>query len=209
VKRLCTVIVAVLAALAVVGTAAANSRTVPDAGGDTKGSHWPGPGFVWAQSGQCRGSWMSTETGSCGENDYFENQGPLLDIVSASHGHRGNLLRHKITFRRNVANGIVDRTRGGEISLYFSTDRDAAFERRLDFKLRRGSMAATMRGTGRTVAVTRPNRKTVEVAFPRSLLGRNVRTYRWFAFSGIVCKRRYQLCGDRSPATALVAHRVG
>jgi hypothetical protein len=208
-NRLSLLLVAVLVALVAVGSAGANARTVRDARGDTKGSHWPGPGFVWAQAGSCRGSWMSTETGSCGENDYFENAGPLLDIVSVSHGHRGALLRHRITMARNWGNAVLDRVRGGELSVYVSTDGDAAFERRLDFHVRRGKLVATMRGSGRTVPATRPNRKTVEVAFPRAALGRGVRAYRWFAFSGIVCKRRYQLCGDRSPAGALVAHRVG
>ena len=209
-KRLTIVLGVFLLAVSVTGSALAGSRTVRDPRGDTKGSHWPGPGFYWATSGPCRGSWTSKATGSCGENDYFENAGPLLDLTSVAHGHRGSSVTHRLTFTRNVGTGLLSRERGGQISIYFSTDRDAAFERRLDFYVRRGKFAALMKNAaGRTVGspvVTKPNAKTLQVAFAPQSLGPGVRSYRWFAFSGIRCNRRYDACGDRS--AGLVTHAL-
>jgi hypothetical protein len=47
---------------------------------------------------------------------------------------------------------------------------------------------------------------TLEAAFSRDLLGAGVGAYRWFAFAGVDCRRRYDLCGDRAPR-GLLAHR--
>jgi hypothetical protein len=54
VKRLLSILSLVVLALAVVEPAAADSRTVRDARNDFKGSHWPGPGYEWAQAGPVR-----------------------------------------------------------------------------------------------------------------------------------------------------------
>jgi hypothetical protein len=192
-----------LLALVVVASAQADSRTISDRRGDTKGSHWPGPGYVWATEGQCAGFWMNTSTGSCsGEGDYFENAGPRLDITSVFRGHRGRSLVHRLSTSRRWANTILSGSTGGQISFYFDTDSDAAVERRVDVVLVRGKLK--VRNAGRAATARRPNRRTVEVAFPRSLLrGQHVE---WFAFAGIQCRRNYDLCGDR---TRLAAHHLG
>ena len=196
-----------LVALVVTAPASADSRTVGDARGDTKGSHYPGAGYVWSPQLGC---WVR-DVQECGENDYFENMGPRLDIASVSHGHRGKLVVHRITMTRNWSNVLLSSAQRGQMSLYFNLDRDAAFERRLDLYLRGGKAAGIMRAGSRSVGsvtVTRPNAKTVELRFLRSALSARPVTYRWFAFAGVACKRQYDRCGDRSPNGALLAHRV-
>jgi hypothetical protein len=206
-KGLLVVLGVVLLALGVVSGAAADSRGASDPRNDTKGSHWPGPGYTWSRDG----CWVTAASPTCGEGDYFEDEGPLFDIASIRHGHRGAQIVHRVTMVRNWGNALLAAGRRGQISLYFNLDRDAVFERRLDLYLRRGKPAAIMRAGSRSVGsavVTRPNRKAVEVRFPRGLLGRRALTYRWFAFSGIGCSRKYDRCGDRSPGASLLSHRV-
>jgi hypothetical protein len=205
VKRSILVFSALLAALVVVPAAAANTRSVADPRNDFRGSGWPGPGWTWSQQLGC---WVTQTTPTCGEGDYFENAGGLLDITGVRHGHRGALLTHRISFARNVGPTTLTE-REGQISLYFSTDRDAAFERRLDIVARgRGFRGVMRNAAGRSmgnVTVTRPNGRSLEARFARSLLGAGVTAYRWFAFAGVDCRRRYDLCGDRAPR-GLLAH---
>jgi hypothetical protein len=155
---------------------------------------------------------VDTRTGSCGEGDYAQDDGPLLDLVSISQSRSGATLTHRLTMRKNWATSLLSPERKGQISLYVSTDRDAKFERRLDLYLRRGKLAAIMRNDlGRSVGTStakRIGRNGVQVSFNRSLLGAGVKTYRWFAFSGIGCKRRYDLCGDRAPNASLASARA-
>jgi hypothetical protein len=205
------IVLVALLGLVAVSSAQADSRKVKDPRGDTKGSHWPGPGFVWATSGPCTGSWMSTATGSCAEADYFENAGPLLDITSVSHGHRRTSVVHRLSTARAWKSSIFSATRGGQASFYFDTDGDAAFERRIDVYFQRGKLRAVLRNaSGRTVAriaATHPDRRTVEVSFRRSLLpGAHIE---WFAFAGIQCKRKFNACGDRSPGNRMIGHHLG
>lgn len=212
VKRLLSVLPFVALSFAVAQPAAADSRTVRDQRNDFKGSHWPGPGYEWAKTGKCAGNWMHVESRECADASYFENLGVLLDIASVGHGHKGRQVTHRLAMYRAWNKSLLSRFDSGQISFYFSTNRDAAFERRLDVILRSGKLTGVMRNKrGRAVgrfAASRPNSKSVEVAFPRRLLGRGVRSYRWFAFAGIHCKRKYDLCGDRSPGNALVPHRL-
>jgi hypothetical protein len=211
VKRVSIVLGVFLVALAAVPAAAADARNSSDPRRDFKGSHWPGRGSVWSASGGC---WADAQTLACDpEFVYFENAGGLLDIVSVRHGHRGRLLTHRATVSRRWEASLLSRQTGGQISFYFSTDRDAAFERRLDVvRQGRAGLRGVMRNAqGRsvgTVTATRPNRSSVELAFARSLLGRGVRSYRWFAFAGVECRRAYSACGDRSPGASLVRHRI-
>jgi hypothetical protein len=199
----------VLAALVLAAPAAADSRTARDPVGDTKGSHYPGPPYVWSSAHDC---WVTKAVQECGEFDYFEYVGWRLDIASVSHAHSGRSVVHRVTMARKWQSNELGSGRGGQISLYFNLDRDGALERRLDLYLRRGKAAGIMRAGSRSVgsvSVTRPNAKTVEVRFPRTSLGAGRVTYRWFAFAGIQCKRKYDRCGDRSPNGALVTHRLG
>jgi hypothetical protein len=204
VKRSILVLPLFLAMLAVAQPALASTRSVADPRRDFKGSGWPGPGWTWSQQ---RGCWVRASMPECGEGDYFENAGALLDITGIRHGHRGALLTHRISFVRNVGPATLTE-REGQVSFYFSTDRDAAFERRLDIVARGRGFRGVMRSSaGRSVGTTtvvRPNGRSLEARFSRSLLG--ARSYRWFAFAGIDCRRRYDVCGDRAPR-ALLAHR--
>lgn len=207
-KRLIPVVVLISAALALAGVASADSRTVNDGRGDTRGSHYPGAPYVWSSEHDC---WVTKEVQECGENDYFDYVGHLLDIASVAQGHKGKLVVHRVTMARTWRNSLLGAANRGQISLYFNLDRDAAFERRLDVYLRRGKPAGIMRAGSRSVGsvqVSRPNAKTVEVRFARTALGRGPLTYKWFAFAGIACKRTHDRCGDRSPNAALVAHRL-
>lgn len=204
-------VLAALLALVAVQAAGANTRTVSDPRNDAKGSHYPGPAFYWATTGACAAQWTTVATNGCGDNSYSENQGGLLDLASARHGHgaRGMLV-HRLTWHRAWRNSLL--TQGAQISLYITTDGDAAFERRIDVGLQRGRPVAIVRnGSGRTVgrgAVTRANLKTAQITFARSLLGPGQHT-QWFAFSGIKCKGAYNACGDRSPGGSLVTHHLG
>ncbi len=210
-KRASVVLGVFLVALAAVPAAAADSRGAGDPRRDFKGSHWPGPGSVWSSSERC---WADAQTRVCDpETIYFENAGGLLDIVSVRHAHRGRLLTQRLTVARRWDPGLLSRARGGQISFYFSTDRDAALERRLDVVPQgRAGLRGVMRNArGRTVGTataTRPNRYSVELAFARRLLGSGVESYRWFAFAGVECGRAYDACGDRAPGARLIAHRL-
>jgi hypothetical protein len=205
-------VLAVVLVACVLGVAATAARTSADPRRDTKGSYWPGPGFVWGTSGPCAGIWIDTRTGSCGEGGYVEDEGPLLDLVKIAQSRSGATLTHALTMRKNWVTTLLSTARQGQISLYFSTDKDKAFERRLDLYLRRGKLAAIMRNAkGRSVgtpSAKRVGRNGVSVSFNRSLLGAGVRSYRWMAFSGIGCKRKYDLCGDRAPDASLASARA-
>lgn len=204
-KRLLFLLPLLVAVLAAAQPALAGTRSVSDPRRDFKGSGWPGRGWTWSQQ---QGCWVSARMPECGEADYFENAGGLLDIRGIRHGHRGALLTHRVSFARNVGPATLTQ-REGQISFYFSTDRDAAFERRLDIVAHgRGFHGVMRNAAGRSVgrtSVVRPSRRSVEARFSRSLLGTRG-AYRWFAFAGIDCRRRYAVCGDRAPR-ALLAHR--
>jgi hypothetical protein len=207
VRRLLPFLALAVASAAVATPAVADTRTAKDPRRDTKGSHYPGKPYVWSAAHGC---WVTEEVQECGENDYFENAGPLLDLASLSHGHRGAQLVHRVAMARNWKNALLSPGRGGQISLYFDVNQNAAFERRLDVFLRKGKLAAAMRAGSRTVAtpvVTRPNAKTIEIRLTRASLG-GPRTYKWFAFAGVACKREHDRCGDRSPNGGLLAHRL-
>ena len=193
----------------VLGAATALAAASADPPRDTKGSYWPGPGFVWGTSGPCAGIWVDTRTGSCGEGGYVEDAGPLLDLVKIAQSRAGATLTHTLTMRKNWPTALLSTARKGQISLYISTDKDKAFERRLDLYLKSGKLAAVMRNAaGRSVgtpSAKRVGKNGVSMSFNRSLLGAGVRSYKWMAFSGIGCKRRYDLCGDRAPNASLAS----
>ncbi|MDQ3867395.1 MAG: hypothetical protein M3304_11350 [Actinomycetota bacterium] len=210
-KRISTVLGVFFVALVAVPTVPATTRSVADPRGDFKGSDWPGPGTAWSVS---QGCWVSTQTGTCDPSSvYFENAGGLLDIVRVRHGHRARLLTHRLVAARRWDARLLSREIGGQISFYFNTDRDRAFERRLDVVRRGSALRGIMRNArGRrvgTATARRPTRASVELAFPRRLLGHRVRRYRWFAFAGVKCRRAYNRCGDRAPNARLTAHRLG
>jgi hypothetical protein len=137
---------------------------------------------------------------------------PGLDIASIRDGHRARLLAHRLTTYGPWKGALL--ANRGQISFYFDTDNDSALERRLDVGYTRGRLSAVMKdsrgrfvGTGR---VERPNRHAVVVRFARSLLRPGIRSYRWFAFSGLRCRHRYKACGDTAPnGGSLITTRLG
>jgi hypothetical protein len=205
VRRFLFLLPVLVAVLAAAQPALANTRSAADPRRDFKGSGWPGRGWTWSQQ---QGCWVSARMPECGEGDYFENLGGLLDITGIRHGHRAGLLTHRVSFVRNVARATLTQ-RDGQITFYFSTDRDAAFERRLDIVAQgRGYRGVMRNSAGRSVGTTsvvRPSGRSFEARFSRALLGTRG-AYRWFAFAGADCRRRYDVCGDRAPR-ALLAHR--
>ena len=107
--------------------------------------------------------------------------------------------------------------RGNFINFFFDTDRDPGFERRLNIDLRRGELRARMqiwRRNGRAIqtlgraTLWRPDRRSVTVAFPRTLLGMRVTRYAWIGYSVFGIKGQgacglngdvYAPCTDRFP----------
>ena len=125
----------------------------------------------------------------------------VLDIASIRDGHRPRLLVHRLTTYTRWRGALL--ANRGQISFYFDTDNDSTLERRLDVGYARGRLLAVMKDSrGRFVGtgqVERPSRRTVVVLFARSLLRPGIRSYRWFAFSGLRCRHRYKACGDTAP----------
>jgi hypothetical protein len=203
------VLAVLITLLALAPAATANTRNVSDPRNDYKGSGWPGAGWTWSDELDC---WITAGMTGCGEGVYFENQGGRLDIASAGHGHSGrSSLVHRLAMHRAWQPSIL--RQGGQIRFYVTTDGDAAWERRVDLGVRRGTLTAFVRnGRGRLVGrgtVTRPNRRSARITFARSLLGRNVHHTEWLAFAGVSCKGKYNLCGDRTPRSSLVVHHLG
>ena len=211
-KRFFVVIGVVLVALATALPALAGTRAVSDPQRDFKGSHWPGGNTVWSHAKHC---WVEAGATECHPDSvYFENLGGRLDITSARHGHtRAGLLTQRVTVSRRWQPSLLGPEWGGQISFFITTDADAAWERRLDVVVSRNRLRGVMRnargGAVGNGAVSRPDGRSVQVAFARRLLGRGVRSYRWLAFAGVQCRRKYDVCGDRAPGASLVRHRLG
>ena len=125
----------------------------------------------------------------------------VLDLAAVGQGQRDGSLVHTVTTYERWRPALL--SRGGEISLYFDTNADGTVDRRLDVLHADGglSVVATDR-KGRIVGgglVRQSGPRTLEVEFARSLLGKAIRRYRWFAFAGFRCRHEYRTCGDTAP----------
>jgi hypothetical protein len=135
----------------------------------------------------------------------------VLDIASVGDAYRAGVVEHRLTTYGGWKRTLL--ASGGQISFYFNTDDDRAYERRLDVRYAHGGLSAVMRsprgrqlGTGWAVRRSR----TVIVRFARSLLRPGIRRYGWFAFAGVRCRHRYTTCGDTAPnGGTLITQRVG
>ena len=110
-----------------------------------------------------------------------------LDVAEIGHGHarsgRTILLVHRIRFQSEVDSSDLYQGFGG-VQLLIDVDRDRGYERAIRFVLNNdGSMAAEAYAPGpRVVGYAnwwRPDARTVKIAFPKSLLKRDLRVYRW------------------------------
>ena len=139
---------------------------------------------------------------------------PVLDIASVEHGdgRNSNVLVHRLTTYDPWRPALLGT--GGEISFFFDTSGNAAFERRVDVRYTAGKLSAVVRDRkGVRVGVGRAHKagpRTVVVSFARSLLRTDIRRYRWFAATGFRCHRRYRVCGDTAPSPGTwVSRKLG
>ncbi|MDQ4126060.1 MAG: hypothetical protein M3134_10765 [Actinomycetota bacterium] len=146
-----------------------------------------------------------------GWRDGNDARGPL-DIVRIEHAHRASpdgvrQLLHTVRLDRGWP---VDRLRHrGFVHLIFELPGhpDNPPERAVWIVYRKGKLVATMYNTLgdpprklARVALLRPNRRTLKVAFPKSLLRKgDVRRYRWNVVSFV--EGRHELCPRRSGCT--------
>lgn len=111
-----------------------------------------------------------------------------IKVVAQSHqsGGAGDLKHRVGMFHRWGKRHL--RGSSNFINMFFTTDEDRGFERRLTIDVRNGKLYAQMdeypslKPVGRA-QVWRPSRRGVAVAFPTNFLGENVKTYKWQANS--------------------------
>lgn len=119
-----------------------------------------------------------------------------LDIKSASHGHRGPKIVHKIVaynrFRTSHAPCVFMDTNNTDGSDYAACG------------LGSGLININQERTGRRLRITRPNRKTVVYKFRPRAIGNPV-AYRWYT----AAPREDECSGcDRAPNNGTVRHRL-
>lgn len=136
-----------------------------------------------------------------------------LDIRSATHGHAGARVVHKISTVRRWPVGLLRRGNPNLFAVEISTDADPALERVvLVFSVNGRMVAGVFRLPGLrfigSASASRPNAQTVRVAVRRSRLG-NPRGYRWNAYSqhraAGACS---SFCIDRAPNNRRILHDI-
>jgi hypothetical protein len=138
-----------------------------------------------------------------------------LDLRSASHGHSGNRLVHRISTFGTWGARLVRRSGTNLFSLNISTDGDRRPERIVLIYSRNGHMIADVfRFSGGSLTLigsasaSRPNARSVRVVIPRSRLG-NPGRYRWSAHSQFknsgACSG---FCVDSAPNSGRILHNI-
>jgi hypothetical protein len=138
-----------------------------------------------------------------------------LDIRSASHGHAGARLVHRISTFGTWGARLVRQSGNNLFSLEISTDGDRRPERVVLIYSRNGHMTADVfRLSGANLipvgsaSASRPNARTVLVSIQRSRLG-DPGQYRWSAHSQFknsgACSG---FCVDRAPNSGRVRHNI-
>lgn len=147
-----------------------------------------------------------------------------LDVRFAVEGHKqtenDRLLRHRLTMFDRWSKRALAR-KGNFIHLFFDTDSDGGYERRLKITARKGELRARMQAwrgldsVGRA-DVWRPNRRSVSVSFPASWLGDGLEEYKWIAITNYAVDGEgkcglqgdvYKACGDRIPDKRKLTHQ--
>ena len=145
-------------------------------------------------------------------SDGNDRPGPL-DIRSASHGHNGARVVHTVSTFGTWGLGLVGPNTSNLLAVEISTDSDPALERvALVFTANGRLVARVIRLPAGTVvgsaSASKPNRRTVRVSIPRSLLG-NPTGYRWRAHSQYraagACS---SFCIDKAPNAGRILHDI-
>lgn len=149
-----------------------------------------------------------------------------LDIKFVVQGHRSDtsgprMIRHRLTMYERWGKRALTR-QNNFINLFFDTDKDNGFERRLNMDVRDGELRAKMqtwRGLEEVgfAKIWRPNRRSVAVAFPKRWLGAGVRSYQWIGYALYSIKGEgpcglqgdvYSGCTDRLPNSGRHSHDI-
>lgn len=145
-------------------------------------------------------------------SDPNDRPGPL-DIRSASHGHSGARVTHRISTFGAWSIGLLRPSTPNLFALEISTDSDPALERVVIISSRNGRMVAdvfTVPGGSfvGSASASKPNARTLRVSILRSRLG-NPSGYRWNAFSQFraagACS---SFCIDRAPNHGRLLHDI-
>jgi hypothetical protein len=144
--------------------------------------------------------------------DPNDRPGPL-DIRSASHGHSGGRVTHRISTFGAWSIGLLRPSTPNLFALEISTDSDSALERVVLISSRNGRMVADVFTVPSgdfvgSASASKPNARTLRVSILRSRLG-NPSGYRWNAFSQFkaagACNN---FCIDRAPNSSRVLHDI-
>lgn len=149
-----------------------------------------------------------------------------LDVRLVVQGHRRGssgtpMLRHRLTMFERWGKRALSQ-QNNFINLFFNTDDDRGFERRLNIDVRNGRLRAKMqtwRGLDRVgfARIWRPNRRSVTVAFPKRWLGSGVRSYEWIGVALYSIKGEgpcglqgdvHAGCSDRLPNRSRFTHNL-
>jgi hypothetical protein len=145
-------------------------------------------------------------------SDPNDRPGPL-DIRSASHGHAGARVTHRISTFGTWPIGLLRPSTPNLFAVEISTDSDPALERVVLISSRNGRMIADVftLPSGDFVgsaSASKPNARTLRVSILRSRLG-NPAGYRWNAFSQFKAAGACSsFCFDRAPNRGRVLHDI-
>lgn len=147
-----------------------------------------------------------------------------FDFRALSQGHDQGSVVHKLaTYGRWSKATFGTRKDSNFMNLFFDTDGKAGYERRLTIDVDKdGKLAGTMmdwttKETLGAVALTRPNRRSVKVTIPTTLLGPGVTSYRWYSGSFFHADNKgpcgtpsdvVKTCIDRFPERGLATHNL-
>ena len=148
-----------------------------------------------------------------------DDTGGPLDIAEVGHGHRqvqgrvGPHLKHWVRTHEPWDPEVLQDS--GRLFFGFDTDGDrGSVERVVSIQMDEGVLygrVTSARGVIGYTKVERTNRRTVRVIFPRRLLGKGVRSYRWNSYSSFQeadhpeCAPT-ESCFDIAPNRRLIRH---
>lgn len=147
-----------------------------------------------------------------------------FDFRALSQGHDQDSVVHKLATYGRWSKATFGRQQDSNFMvLFFDTDNNDRYERRLMIDVDKdGRLAATMmdwrtKETLGAVALTRPNRRSLKVTIPTTLLGPRVTSYRWYSGSFFHADNKgacgipsdvAKICTDRFPERGLATHNL-